>query len=197
MAFFKNDFVTSLAAKETTGGGYLNISKLDDGATARFHILSEAPISGFEAWLEKSEGGMAPRRCAKEPDAQLIAEWEAEIGGRIAVRDGRPAIKKFAAMFVWEYETDSVKVFAPTQISVIRDLARLTEDPDYADLANWDVSIIRTGKKELTRYGVDMKPTRAVGALSARIKAAWDEAQANGADLGALFTGGNPFGASK
>ena len=193
MPFFKADFTTSLAAKDNAGGGFLNLSKLADGATTRFHILSDAPITGFEAWIEKAEGGMAPRRSANQPDPELIAEWEAELGGQLAMRDGRPALKKFAAMFVWDYDAEEVKVFAPTQTTVLRDLARLTEDPDYSDLSSWDVSILRTGEKLNTKYAVDMKPTRATGSLAARITAAWTEAQDKGADLGALFTGGNPF----
>lgn len=195
MAFFKSDFTTSLATKESSGGGnYLTLSKLPDGGSTRFHILSETPLTGFEVWIEKREGGMAPRRCAKDPDKQLISEWETELDGQIAMRDGRPSIRKFAAMFVWDYETETIKVFAPTQVSVLRDLARLTEDPDYSDLASWDIAITRTGKELLTKYGVDMKPTRAIGTVAARIQAAWTEAQGAGADLGALLTGGNPLG---
>lgn len=196
MAFFEKDFTSSVAVKDrSSGGGYLNLSKLDpDGGSTRFHILSDKPVTGWELWFEKAEGGLAPRRTHGEPDAAIIEELEADVGGRLSIRDGKPAIKKFAAFFVWEYEQEAIRLLAPTQVSVLRELARLTEDPDYADLTEWDCQITRNGKLTDTKYAVDMKPSRAKGAVAARITAAWADAQASGADLGALFTNGNPFG---
>lgn len=196
MAFFDKDFTSSVATKERTGGGgYLNLSKLDpDGGSTRFHILSDKPVTGWELWFEKAEGGQAPRRTSGQPDEALIKELEADVGGRLSIRDGRPAIKQFAAFFVWDYETEEIRIVAPTQKTILRELARLTEDPDYADLSEWDCQITRSGKGTDTKYAVDMKPSRAKGAVAARISAAWAEAQENGADLGALFTNGNPFG---
>lgn len=195
MAFFEKDFTSSVAPKERTGLGYLNLSKLDpNSGSTRFHILSEKPVTGWELWFDKNEGGQAPRRTSAQPDEALIKELEADVGGHLSIRDGRPAIKKFAAFFVWEYEMESIRLLVPTQVSVLRELARLTEDPDYADLTEWDCQITRTGKDLETKYAADMKPTRAKGALGARITSAWEELQANGADLGALFTNGNPFG---
>jgi hypothetical protein len=196
MAFFEKGFTSSVAAKErTSGGGYLNLSKLDpDGGSTRFHILSESPVTGWELWFEKNEGGLAPRRTHGEPDEAIIKELEADVGGHLSIRDGRPAIKQFAAFFVWDYEADEIRIVAPTQKTILRELARLTEDPDYADLSEWDCQITRSGKGTDTKYAVDMKPSRAKGAVASRMAAAWAEAEANGADLGALFTNGNPFG---
>jgi len=196
MAFFDKDFTSSVATKERTGGGgYLNLSKLDpEGGFTRFHILSEKPVTGWELWFEKAEGGLTPRRTSGQPDDALIKELEADVGGYLSIRDGKPAIKQFAAFFVWDYENEEIRIVAPTQKTILRELARLTEDPDYADLTEWDCQITRSGKGTDTKYAVDMKPSRSKGAVATRITAAWAEAQANGADLGALFTNGNPFG---
>jgi hypothetical protein len=198
VAFFQKSFSTTLAPKE--GGGtsaYLNPSKLDpDGGSMRFHVLSDEPITGFELWIEKAEGGMVPRRTASAPDPALIAEFEAEVGGRLATRDGRPQISTFAAFFAYDYADDAIKVFSATQKTILRELDRLTSDPDYAELSQWDCQITRKGKGTDTIYSVDLKPTKCVGATAARIKAAWAEAESGGADLTALFTGGNPLAPS-
>ena len=198
MAFFDKSFTSSVATPARSGGGgFMNLSKLDpDGGTVRFHILSESPVTGYELWFDKADGTVTPRRTPEEPDSTLVDELGADVGGRISVRDGRPAIKQFAAFFVWDYESESVRIVSPTQKTVLRELARLTEDPDYADLADWDCQITRNGKGTDTKYSVDMKPTKRKGALDARITAAWTEAQDNGADLTQLFTNGNPFGSA-
>lgn len=198
MAYFDKDFTSSVAQKErTSGGGYLSLSKLDpDGGSIRFHILSPKPITGFELWFDKADGTAAPRRTPAQPDQELIAELAADVGGQLSIRDGRPAIKPFAAFFAWDYETSSIRIVSPTQKTVLRELARLTEDPDYADLEDWDCQITRTGRGTDTKYAVDMKPTKRKGSLDAQITAAWKEALDNGADLSALYVNGNPFGST-
>lgn len=198
VAFFNKDFSSTVAARESSTGNYINPSKLDpDGGSVRFHILSDEPITGYELWFQRREDGkQVPRRSAAEPDAALIADLEADVAGTLVVRDGRPAINPFAAFFAYDYESDEVRVFSATQKTILRELDRLTSDPDYSDLSEWDVQITRNGKGMDTKYNVDFKPTKRRGAVAARITAAWDDAQANGADLGALFTGGSPFGSS-
>ena len=195
MAFFKSTFSSTVAPKESTSGGFLNPSKLDpDGGTIRFAILSDEPLTGYELWIEKTEGGMTPRRTATEPDPALIADLEADAGGTLVIRDGRPAISPFAAFFVYDYEADAIRVFSATQKTILRELDRLTSDEDYSDLSEWDCQITRNGKGTDTKYSVDLKPTRRKGTIAARATAAWAEAQTAGADLGALLTGGTPFG---
>jgi len=176
---------------------YLNPTSLDPAAgTVRMHILSENPETGFELWIQPTNGGNpVPRRVPAHPHPSLIAELEADVGGSLVVRDGRPAIKQFAAFFVWDFEAERVRIFSATQKQILQALARLTEDPDYADLSEWDVQLTRNGRDLDTKYAVDMKPTKRKGSLDAKITAAWDEAQGNGADLAGLFIAGvNPMG---
>lgn len=193
MAFFSKSFSDSLVAKEATGG-FISPSKIEDGGSLRIAILSEEPIVGQEIWFEKDAGGFAVRRTAAMPTPALLTELEEDVEGKVSVRDGKPAISAFSAFFAWDFEAESVKIFSASQKSILRELNRLTSDEDYADLEQWDLQIGRTGKGVDTRYTVDFKPTKRKGSIAARVAAAWEEAQANRADLGALFTGGNPFG---
>lgn len=195
MAFFNDSFGAAVAPKESTGGGYLNPSKLPDGGSMRFYILSDEPLTGYELWFKKAEGGLTPRRVPQEPDEALIAELAADVGGTLDLRDGKPACNAFAAFAVWDYETEEIRIFSATQKTILRELNRLTSDPDYADLTEWDCQISRTGKGTDTRYTVDFKPSRARGPLAARVKAAWTAAGESGFDLEALFRNGNPFAA--
>lgn len=195
MAFFKDKAFTSTLAQESSGTGlFINPSKLDpDGGSIRFSILSDEPITGYELWFEKAEGGMTPRRVPAAPDSELIDELAAEVGGRLCIREGKPQISQFAAFFVYDYDADAVRIFSATQKTILRELDRLTSDPDFEDLSQWDCQVSRKGKGTDTKYSVDMKPTRAKGALAARVQAAWNDAREAGADLEALFTGGNPL----
>jgi hypothetical protein len=194
VAFFKEAFSTALAAESSGGGDFISPSKIEDGGSVRIAILSEEPITGQEIWFKKEDGKYAVRRTANVPSQALIEELEEEIDAKLVVRDGNPSINTFCAFFAYDYESDSVKIFSATQKKILLELNRLTSDEDYADLDQWDLQIGRTGKELLTRYTVDFKPTKRKGAIAARVTAAWEEAQANRADLGALFTGGNPFG---
>ena len=198
MAFFPQTFSTKIRATESTGSKadlYINPSRLNpNGGSVRFKILSDAPVVGYELWFEKNEGGQVPRRLPSEPDDQLIAELEAEVGGKLRIyEDGRKAITLFIAFFVYDYEAKAIKVFSAAQKAIQRELDRLTADPDYADLSLWDCQVTRKGQLLETRYSVDMKPTRAVGAVAAEVEETWEKAKAAGADLEALFTGGNPL----
>ena len=195
MPFFSKDFTaTALAPKESSGGAYLNPSSIEDGGAVRFAILSESPLEGVELWFNKNDGGMTKRITPSWPDPALIAELEKAVSGTLTVRDGKPAIKACSAFFVFNYDTDRVEVFSANQKSLLADIERLTSDEDYADLSQWDVKIARTGKGTDTKYYTSMVPTRRSNtAIAKAVIAAWDEACTAGADLEALYTGGNPF----
>jgi hypothetical protein len=197
MAFFSKDFSAALAEPtSSSGGGYLNPSNIADGGEVRLAILSEAPLEGFEVWFQKHGGGMTKRITPEKPDEDLLAELEASVGGTVAERDGKKAIKRCTAFFVYEYATESVKVFSATQKSLLADIERLTSDPDYADLSQHDLKIQRRGKELETKYFAFMAPTnRKDEKVAKKVFSAWDEACRAGADLEALYDGGNPFGA--
>lgn len=197
MPFFSNDFSKSLQSKTSTGD-YLNPSSIEDGGSVRFCIVSDAPLEGIEIWFNKDAGGMTKRISAEWPDDELLSQYEKEVEGVVTERDGRRAIKPCCAFFVFDYETETVRLFSANQKSLIGEINRLTSDEDYGDLSQWDMKISRDGKGTDTKYHAQMVPTkRSNGKTAALVKAAWDEAVAAGYNLDALFYGGNPFGGDK
>jgi hypothetical protein len=197
MPFFSKDFTaTALAPKESSGGGYLNPSSIEDGGSVRFCILSEAPLEGVEVWFTKAEGGMTKRITPEWPDAELLAQLEKQVGGKVTERDGKKAIKACSAFFVYDYEAEAVKVFSANQKTLLADIERLTSDEDYSELAEWDLKLSRTGKGTDTKYHAAFVPTKRSNTKVAQaVINAWDAACSSGADLEALYDGGNPFGA--
>jgi hypothetical protein len=195
MAFFTKEFSTKLA-ESGGGGGFLNPSKIKDGSSARFLILSDEPVVGYELWFDVA-GKQKPVRCEDEPTPAFISATEKKLGGTIVVRDGKQAIKPFTAFYVYDYESSAVKVFSATQVSILADLDRKLSDPDFEDLTAWDVEISRRGAGMDTKYSVDMKPTRAKGAIATAAQEAYAAVTAAGGSLDALFTGTSPFGDAK
>lgn len=195
MPFFSKSFATALDEKPATSGGYINPSSIEDGGEVRLAILSEEPLEGHEIWFRKTGGGMTKRITPQFPDDELIAELEAQVGGTVEVRDGRRAIKRCTAFFVYDYASSSVKVFSANQVSLLSDINRLTSDPDYEDLSAFDLKISRKGKELDTKYFATMVPSKRSNERVAKaVFEAWDEACKAGADLEALYEGGNPFG---
>lgn len=206
MPFFSKDFTaTALAPKDSKSGGYINPSAIEDGGSIRLAILSESPLEGVEVWFTKNDGGMTKRITPEWPDPELLAQLEAQVGGKVTERDGRKAIKACSAfaVYAWEDAADpskggkggSVKVFSANQKTLLADIERLTSDPDYADLSQYDLKISRSGKGTDTKYHVSMAHTwRAKDSVKAAVYEAWDEVCTAGFDLEALYEGGNPFG---
>jgi len=196
MPFFSKDFTaTALAPSEGSGGAYLNPSSIKDGSSCRFAILSESPLEGVELWFNKNDGGMTKRITPSWPDPDLIADLEKQVNGTLTVRDGKPAIKSCSAFFVWNYDNERVEVFSANQKTLLAEIERLTSDEDYQDLSQWDLKITRRGTGTDTKYSVDMVPTRRSNtAVAKAVINAWDAACTAGADLEALYEGGNPFG---
>ena len=195
MPFFSSDFSATLAPKESSGGGYLNPSSIEDGGNVRFAILSEQPLEGVEVWFTKDGGGMTKRITPEWPDAELLSQLEKQVGGTVTERDGRKAIKSCSAFAVYDYEAEAVRVFSANQKTLLADLNRLFSDEDYSDLSEWDVKVTRTGKGTDTKYHAAMVPTKRSNTKVAQaVINAWDTACASGFDLEALYDGGNPFG---
>lgn len=196
MPFFSKDFSTALEQKEGgSGGGYLNPSAIPNNQTVRLAILSESPLEGVEVWFTKAEGGQTKRITPEWPDAELLAQLEKSVGGTVTERDGRKAIKRCTAFFVYDYDDKAVKVFSANQKTLIQDIERLTSVEEYSDLSQFDLTIQRRGKDLETKYYANLIPTRrASEEIAKAVMTAWDDACKAGADLEALYDGGNPFG---
>ena len=210
MPFFTQTFSASLAPKETetnSRDGYVNPSQIGKTLPNPFRcaILSEEPLTGYEIWFDKADGGKTKRIAAGDyPSEALLAEYEKQIGGTVAYEvdyetkqpTDRKAIKKCAAFFIYDYEADAVKVLSYTQMSLLREIDRKTCDPDYEDLTAWDLEISKVTSPKIS-YTADMKPAlRAKDKkVAAALNDAWEASKGSGADIWRLTDGGNPFSA--
>lgn len=208
MPFFSQSFSASLAPKETESAnrdGYINPSQIGKTLPNPFRcaILSEEPLTGYEIWFDKADGGKTKRISAGDyPSEELLSQYESQIGGTVAYEvdfdtkqpTDRKAIKKCAAFFVYDYDAQAVKVLNYNQISLLKEIDRKTGDPDYEDLGAWDLEISKVTSPK-TSYTADMKPAlrKKDKAVAEKVNAAWEAAKEAGADIWRLTDGGNPF----
>tara|TARA_R110000868_G_scaffold55541_6_gene172730 strand:- start:436 stop:1029 length:594 start_codon:yes stop_codon:yes gene_type:complete len=196
MAFFSPEFQTTLAPKSK--GDYCNPSSITEGSPLRFAILSPSPLEGFEIWFEKPDGTMTKRISAHWPDAEMLSDYETEVGGKVVDRDGKKAIKACTSFFIWDFDSEAVRLFSANQKTLIGEMLTICADPDYEDLSKWDFKLARSGKGTDTKYHVNIINTKRENAkVAAQVTAAWAEAQAQGYNLEALYYGGNPFSAAQ
>ena len=193
-------FLSASASKAVnstgSGGGYLTASKLGDGESMRFAIVSEEPLEYHTVWAEdESTGSKKPFRFASEPSpSDILAElgdWKQRMN-----YEGTALEKpKFAiSCFVFDYQTESIKVLEIGQKGLMKELDALSQSEDYSDLGAWDFTISRTGMKLNTEYRIVPGPRKK--GMEEKIEAAKADAEAKGYDIKQLLIGGNPFGES-
>jgi len=178
-----------------TGGGYLQVSKLTDGGSVRFALLSDEPLEGYECWGSTADGQSKPFRFDYEPTPEDIT---AEMGD-YQPREGRGGpgtvdIKFFIAVPVYNFDAGTVQVLSLTQKSIIKELDQISQMEDYENLLDWDFSLSKKGTGLLTEY--TLRPVPRKKGVQEHIDAAWIEAKAAGFDISRLLTGGNPFKAA-
>ena len=178
-----------------TGGGYLNPSKLTDGGSVRFALLSEEPLEFYESWGTSPEGQSKPFRFDYEP---TYVDIKAEMG-EFEPREGRGGpgtvdIKFAIAVPVYNFDTGNVQVLSLTQKSILKELDSVSQMEDYEDLLAWDFSLSKKGSGLTTEY--TLRPVPRKKGAQEHIDAAWIEAKSNGFDISRLLTGGNPFKAA-
>jgi hypothetical protein len=179
----------------STGGGYLQVSKLTDGGSVRFALLSDQPLEGYEVWGANTEGQSKPFRFEYEPTPEDIAT---EMGD-FEPREGRGGpgtvdIKFFVAAPVYNFDAGAVQVMSLTQKSIIKELDQISQMDDYEDLLAWDFNLSKKGSGLLTEY--TLRPVPRKKGAQEHIDAAWIEAKSSGFDITRLFEGGNPFKAA-
>ena len=175
-----------------SGGGYLQVSKLPDGGSVRFALLSDEPLEFYETWGTSPEGQSKPFRFDHEPTPEQI---ELELGD-FQPREGRGGpgtvdIKFAIAVPVYNFDTGNVQVLSLTQRSILKELDSVSLMEDYEDLLSWDFSLSKKGQGLTTEYTLRPVP-RKKGAQ----EHIWIEAKSNGFDISRLLTGGNPFKAA-
>lgn len=211
MPFFSQDFSDSLKAAAGTGVAdrerYVNpsiIGKADGVVNPyRFSILSDAPLEGYELWIELPEGKRTKRVIEGNsmPTADVIEATAKAAGGTPAEAKeygtekplGRPDIRRVVNFFVFEYERAQISLITISQKGLMQDLMGLLGDPDYEDLSKWDVEIQKV-VSDRTSYSVNMKPARRTNAdVEEQLQLAWKEANDAGFNLEALLIGASPF----
>jgi hypothetical protein len=193
MAFLSKQ--ASAAVSSTgAGGGYLALSKLPDGGSVRFAMLSDQPLEFYECW-GSCDGASKPFRFDYEPTPEDITS---EMGD-FEPREGRGGpgtvdVKFAIAVPVYNYESGKVQVLQITQKSILKELDSISQMEDYEDLLSWDFNISKKGSGLTTEYTVRPVP-RKKGAQE-HVDAAWLESKSEGFDISRLLTGGNPFKAA-
>jgi hypothetical protein len=193
MAFLSKQ--ASAAVSSTgAGGGYLTLSKLPDGGSVRFAMLSDQPLEFYECW-GSCDGASKPFRFDYEPTPEDITS---EMGD-FEPREGRGGpgtvdVKFAIAVPVYNYESGKVQVLQITQKSILKELDSISQMEDYEDLLSWDFNISKKGSGLTTEYTVRPVP-RKKGAQE-HVDAAWLESKSEGFDISRLLTGGNPFKAA-
>jgi len=194
MAFLSKSASAAVSSNGSTAGGYLSLSKLPDGGSVRFALLSDEPLEFYESWGQ-ANGVNKPFRFDFEPTYEdVVAEM-----GDFEPREGRggpgTADVKFAiACPVYNYESGKVQILQITQKSILKELDKISQEEDYAELTAWDFSVSKEGSGLKTEYTVRPLP-RKKGSQE-HIDAAWIEAKSEGFDVSRLLTGGNPFKAA-
>ena len=190
MAFLSKQ--ASAAVSSTgAGGGYLQLSKLPDGGSVRFAMLSDEPLEFYECW-GSCDGASKPFRFDYEPTPEDIT---AEMGD-FEPREGRGGpgtidVKFAIAVPIFSFDTGKVQVLQITQKSILKELDAISQMEDYSNLLEWDMIISKKGSGLTTEYTVRPAP-RKKGSQE-HVDAAWIEAKESGFDIQRLLTGNNPF----
>ena len=192
---FLSKSASAAVSTNSTGGGYLSPSKLSDGGSVRFALLSDEPLEFYECWGTAPDGTQKPFRFDYEPTPEDIST---ELGD-YTPREGRggpgTADIKFAiAVPVFNYDAGTVQVMSLTQKSILRELDAISQEEDYSDLMAWDFTLSKKGTGLTTEY--KLRPAPRKKGSQDHIDSAWDEAKTNGFDISRLLTGGNPFKAA-
>jgi hypothetical protein len=174
-----------------SGGGYLSLSKLPDGGSVRFALLTDEPLEFHECWGQ-ANGVNKPFRFSYEPTYEdVVAEM-----GDFEPREGRggpgTADVKFAiAVPVYSYESGKVQVLQITQKSILKEIDQISQMEDYQNLLDWDLTISKKGSGLTTEYTV--RPVPRKKGSQEHLDAAWIEAKSEGFDISRLLEGTNPF----
>jgi hypothetical protein len=189
---FLSKKASAAVTSSASGGGYLQVSKLSDGGSVRFALLSDEPLEGYEAWGTSPDGQSKPFRFDFEPTPEEVAR---ELGD-FEAREGRGGpgtvdIKFFIAVPVYNFDAGSVQVLSLTQKSIIKELDQISQMEDYEDLLSWDFNLSKKGSGLLTEY--TLRPVPRKKGSQEHIDAAWLETKAGGFDISRLLTGQNPF----
>lgn len=151
----------------------------------RFRAL-ETPITGVEIWVNDKEGKKKPVRL--HDNDPLIDE-----GNMVLDTEGKPQIKDFIAMPVWNYGLKLVQILVITQKGIMQALNGYRRSK-WGELTEYPVIINRTGTtKDNTEYSVVLDKA------DSQEEKEWEKIQKNyfdrGVDMQLLYsTDARPYG---
>ena len=146
--------------------------KLEIGAN-KFRILSDIVI-GWEGWKNKKPFRHEGQECRIMPEQVDLDNY------------GKPNIKHFWAMVIWDYKTQMVKTLEITQSTVMSVIRDHEESEEWGDCKAYDITISKEGSGKETVYTVVMSPPKPI---STEVENAYINANI---DLSKLFEGGYP-----
>ena len=189
-------FISTAARKATnqsSAGGYLSIKKEKVGDQIRFKILSEEPLEFWEVWGTAEGEKDKPFRFVAQPkQSEIIAELgDYSQAFKYGSTDELRPATFCLAFFVWDYDSESVKVFQLSQKGLINELDTISQTEEYAVVQEHDMVITYKGRDN---GWYSLMPMASKKGYDEKIRSAWNETQADGWDLNKLLTGESPFG---
>ena len=97
-------------------------------------------------------------------------------------------IKHFWAFVCYDYQSESIKILAITQVSIMEAVKALIDNPKWGNVFMYDINVGRTGEGLETKYTVQPEPP--IREVGDDIKGKYLAAKI---DLNKLYTGENPF----
>jgi len=191
MGFLSQSAVQAVNRSNAAQGGYINPSKIADGGSIRFALLSSQPLEFYECWGQAPDGAIKPFRFDYEPTDEDIRVELGDFEPREKIGGGGIDVKFAIAVPVFSYEAGGIQVLSITQKGLIREFDALSQDEDYSDLLAWDYTLSKKGIGIKVEYKLLPGP-RKKGA-QAEIDDAWSDAESAGFDITRLISGGNPF----
>lgn len=190
MAFLSKS-ASAAVSSNSAQGNYLNPSKIQDGQSIRFALLSDQPLEFYECWGQAPDGSNKPFTFDYEPTNEDITTEMGDYVPREKIGGGSLDVKFAIAVPVYNFETASVQVLSITQKGIIRELDAISQNEDYADLTAWDFTLSKKGSGINTEYKLLPGPRKK--GTQGELDEAWNDAKTAGFDLSRLLTGGNPF----
>lgn len=156
--------------------------KFQDGENT-LRILSSAVV-GYVYWTNAGKDSK-PVRSAK-PFNGIPVDIRVD-------KEGMPeSIRHFWAFVVYNYDEERIQILEVTQKQVQTQLKAIVENQRWGDPKQYDITVNKSGTGFDTEYVVQPNPP--IGPADPKIAEAYAQKTVN---LEALFTGADPFAASK
>lgn len=133
----------------------------------KFRILN-SPITGWQYFTTDNKVVRSKDRFAETPNIANDRKQE-----------------HFWAMPIYNYETKQLEILTLTQKTIMNTIEAYSNNPDWGNPMQYDITINKKGEKLTTEYNVIPSPAKE---MSDEVKAAIKPL-----NLEALYTGGNPF----